>query len=136
MRDVELTFLEREEISRGIPAHRSARPMARLLGHSASTVSREISRNGAYHRYRATVADEEAWVSRPKRCKLADNPRLPASVARKLTSTPNIHSSIASAGSELPDAIVSIPLSKISVRSSLRTLTKEIPPNGLLRRLG
>ena len=84
MRDVELTFLEREEISRGIPAHRSARPMARLLGHSASTVSREISRNGAYHRYRATVADEEAWASRPKRCKLADNPRLPASVARKL----------------------------------------------------
>ena len=71
MRDVELTFLEREEISRGIPAHRSARPMARLLGHSASTVSREISRNGAYHRYRATVADEEAWASRRKRCKLA-----------------------------------------------------------------
>ena len=65
---------------------RSARSMARLLGHSASTVSREISRNGGYHRYRAALADEKAWARarRPKRCKLADNPRLRATVARKL----------------------------------------------------
>ena len=55
-----LTFLEREEISRGIAAHQSARSVARLLGHSPSTVSREISRNGGYHRYRAAVADERA----------------------------------------------------------------------------
>ena len=81
-----LTFLEREEISRGIAAHQSARSVARLLGHSPSTVSREISRNGGYHRYRAAVADERAWARarRPKRCKLADNPRLRAAVARKL----------------------------------------------------
>src|SRR5271163_5331293 len=60
--------------------------MARLLGHSPSTVSREIIRNGGYHRYRAAVADEKAWARarRPKRCKLADNPRLRAAVARKL----------------------------------------------------
>jgi DNA-binding CsgD family transcriptional regulator len=34
-----LTLSEREEISRGIAAHQSARSMARLLGRSASTVS-------------------------------------------------------------------------------------------------
>jgi IS30 family transposase len=45
-----LTLSEREEISRGIAARRSARSMARSLGHSASTVSREISRNGGYDR--------------------------------------------------------------------------------------
>jgi len=43
-----LTISEREEISRGIATHQSARSMARLLGRSPSTVSREISRNGGY----------------------------------------------------------------------------------------
>src|SRR6266481_4553823 len=57
-----LTLAEREEISRGITAHQSARSMARLLGRSPSTVSREISRNGGYDRYRAALADERAWV--------------------------------------------------------------------------
>ena len=81
-----LTLSEREEISRGIAAHRSARSMARLLGHSPSTVSREISRNGGYDRYRAALADEKAWdrARRPKRCKLANSPRLRQAVARKL----------------------------------------------------
>jgi IS30 family transposase len=46
-----LTLAEREEISRGIAAHRSARSMAGLLGRAASTVSREISRNGGYDGY-------------------------------------------------------------------------------------
>src|SRR4030095_7269805 len=41
-----LTLAEREEISRGIAVHRSARSMATLLGRSPSTVSREIRRNG------------------------------------------------------------------------------------------
>ena len=41
-----LTLLEREEISRGIVARQSARSMARQLGRSPSTVSREIKRNG------------------------------------------------------------------------------------------
>jgi transposase, IS30 family len=81
-----LTLPEREEISRGIAAHRSARSMARLLGHSPSTVSREIRRNGGYDRYRAALADEKAWARarRPKRCKLADSPRLRQTVASKL----------------------------------------------------
>src|ERR1035437_3703539 len=46
----------------GIAAHQSARSMARLLGRSPSTVSRELSRNGGYDRYRAALADETAWV--------------------------------------------------------------------------
>src|SRR6476646_3494342 len=81
-----LTLLEREEISRGIAAYQSTRSMARLLGHSPSTVSREISRNGGYDRYRAALADEKAWLRarRPKRCKLANSPRLRQAVARKL----------------------------------------------------
>jgi len=81
-----LTLLEREEISRGIAARRSARSMARSLGHSPSTVSREINRNGGYDRYRAALADEQAWVRtrRPKRCKLADSVWLRQAVASKL----------------------------------------------------
>jgi len=81
-----LTLTEREEISRGIAAARSVRSMARLLGHAPSTVSREIKRNGGYDRYRAAVADEHAWARarRPKRCKLANNPRLRQLVASKL----------------------------------------------------
>ena len=73
-----LTLAEREEISRGIAAHQSARSMARLLGRWASTVSRELGRNGGYDGYRAALADEKAWARarRPKRCKLANNPRL------------------------------------------------------------
>jgi transposase, IS30 family len=81
-----LTLSEREEISRGIAAHQSARSLARLLGRSASTVSRELSHNGGYDGYRAALADEKAWARarRPKRCKLAINPWLRQAVASKL----------------------------------------------------
>jgi Helix-turn-helix domain len=48
-----LTLSEREEISRGVTVHQSVRSMARMLGRSPSTVSREISRNGGEERYRA-----------------------------------------------------------------------------------
>src|SRR6201988_1039223 len=41
-----LALSEREEISRGITARQSARSIAKMLGRSPSTVSREISRNG------------------------------------------------------------------------------------------
>ncbi len=60
--------------------------MARLLGRSPSTVSREIRRNGGYNRYRAAQADKRAWVRarRPKPCKLASSPWLRQTVARKL----------------------------------------------------
>ena len=81
-----LTLSEREEISRGIVAQCSIRSMARLLGRSPSTVSREVRRNGGYDQYRATLADERAWARarRPKRCKLARHPPLCRLVARKL----------------------------------------------------
>src|SRR6266481_5840532 len=81
-----LTLSEREEISRGIAVHRSARSMAGLLGRSPSTVSREISRNGGYDGYRAALADDKAWARtrRPKRCKLATNAWLRQAVASKL----------------------------------------------------
>ena len=67
-------------------AHQSARSMAKLLGRSPSTVSREMSRNGGYDRYRAALADDNAWARarRPKCCKLAHNPRLRQAVAGKL----------------------------------------------------
>jgi hypothetical protein len=81
-----LTLSEREEISRGIVAQQSIRSIAKLLGRSPSTVSRELSRNGGYGCYRAALADERAWESalRPKRCKLARHPPLRRAVARKL----------------------------------------------------
>ena len=81
-----LALSEREEISRGITAHQSARSIAKVLGRSPSTVSREISRNGGCDRYRAAQADESAWMRarRPKRCKLANNPGLRQAVMRKL----------------------------------------------------
>jgi IS30 family transposase len=81
-----LTLSEREVISRGIAAHQSARSIAKLLGRSPSTVSREMSRNGGYDRYRAALADENAWARsrRPKCCKLANSPRLRQAVAGKL----------------------------------------------------
>ena len=81
-----LTLSEREEISRGIAVHRSARSMAGSLGRSPSTVSREIRRNGGYDGYRAALADDRAWTRtrRPKRCKLATNAWLRQAVASKL----------------------------------------------------
>ena len=81
-----LMLAEREAISRGIVAGRSLRWMARLLGRSPSTVSREVLRNGGYDRYRAAAADARAWerALRPKRCKLANSPGLRQAVARKL----------------------------------------------------
>jgi DNA-binding CsgD family transcriptional regulator len=81
-----LTLAEREVISRGVTTHQSARSIARLLGRSPSTVSREMSRNGGCDRYRAALADEIAWARarRPKCCKLANSPRLRQAVAGKL----------------------------------------------------
>ena len=78
-----LPLAEREEISRALTEYQSIRSIARVLGRSPSTVSREIRRNGGY---RAALADEEALVRtrRLKRCKLANNTRLRQLVAKKL----------------------------------------------------
>ena len=82
-----LTLAEREEISRGVVAGQSIRSIADSLGRAASTVSREISRNGGRRRYRANQADQAAWerAHRPKRCKLAENRVLARIVAKMLT---------------------------------------------------
>ena len=39
----------------------SLRAMARQLGRAASTISRELRRNGGLDRYRAAAADRRAW---------------------------------------------------------------------------
>ena len=81
-----LTLSEREEISRGVVAGGSIRSMAVTLGRAASTVSREIGRNGGRLRYRANRADQAAWerARRPKICKLVQNRELAHSVALNL----------------------------------------------------
>ena len=55
-----LSLSEREEISRGVVAGQSLRSIAASLGRAASTVSREIIRNGGRRRYRANKADQAA----------------------------------------------------------------------------
>jgi IS30 family transposase len=81
-----LRFEEREEISRGIAARRSIRQIAREIGRSPSTVSREIRRNWGSQGYRAKRADRLAWERglRPKPCRLALHRELRWRVAQKL----------------------------------------------------
>jgi len=71
-----LSLVEREEIALGLAAGRSVRAIARELGRSPSTVSREVRRNRELHwprRYRATLAQAKAEerARRPKQAKLA-----------------------------------------------------------------
>jgi IS30 family transposase len=81
-----LSMAEREEISRGVAAGQSCRQIAARLGRVPSTVSRELTRNGGRHRYRAQTADAAAFrrAQRPKPAKLALEPRLRAVVEAKL----------------------------------------------------
>ena len=81
-----LTPGEREEISRGLASGGSMRAIAARLGRPASTVSREVGRNGGREEYRATEADGRAWqrARRPKTCLLSESERLRDVVARRL----------------------------------------------------
>jgi IS30 family transposase len=81
-----LSTQEREQISRGLAAGESVRQVARQLGRSASTVSREIARNAGAQAYRAVAADQRAWkqAERPKACMLATNERLRGVIAERL----------------------------------------------------
>jgi IS30 family transposase len=81
-----LSLAEREEISRGLVAGLSLRQIARGLGRSASTVSREVTRNGGRRAYRACRADRGALrrAHRPRTSKLASCPRLRKVVEAKL----------------------------------------------------
>lgn len=81
-----LTLAEREEISRGLVEGQSLRAIARALGRAASTISREVDRNGGSRSYRAEAADKRAWKQsiRPKLCKLALHAQLRQAVITKL----------------------------------------------------
>jgi transposase, IS30 family len=81
-----VSFVEREQISRGIAAGFSARAIARQLGRAPSTVSREIAGAGGRGVYRALGAERRCQVRarRPKPRKLASHPRLLAEVQDKL----------------------------------------------------
>ena len=74
-----LSFSEREEIAVGRAGGESVRAIARRLGRSPATVSRELRRNADRRgEYRATTAHAQAWerASRPKPAKLVVNGRL------------------------------------------------------------
>ena len=76
-----------EDISRGIASGSSIREIAKGLQRAASTVSREVARNGGRQLYRANEADHQAWESalRPKVCLLAIDPKLRTIIASKLS---------------------------------------------------
>jgi IS30 family transposase len=84
-----LSLAEREEISRGVARGEGVGQIARRLGRSPSTVSRELANNGGRERYRAYVADAAARqrARRPKTAKLAEagNIRLREHVQARLT---------------------------------------------------
>lgn len=81
-----LSLSEREEISRGLLTGDSSRRIAARLRRSPSTVSREVSANGARRRYRAWRAESaaERHARRPKSAKLACSRRLRTEVERLL----------------------------------------------------
>jgi IS30 family transposase len=81
-----LSLIEREEIRAGIAAGDSFRAIARRIGRAPSTVSREVGGLAGRGRYRATRADDRACdaARRPKRSKLASNPRLRRAVTGML----------------------------------------------------
>jgi len=73
-----LSVAEREEIAAGVAAGLSRRVIAARLGRPASTVSREVRRNGSRRGYRALAAQAQAdeRARRPKTARLAGNQRL------------------------------------------------------------
>ena len=85
-----LSFAEREELALLHAQGLAVREIARRMGRSPSTMSRELRRNattrGGVLRYRATVAQWKAdrVASRPKTATLAQNARLRAYVQERL----------------------------------------------------
>ncbi len=81
-----LSVIEREQISRRLAAGVSVRSIARELTRAASTISREITRNGGREAYRAQAAEErsERVACRPRARKLSRNTVLRDLVETKL----------------------------------------------------
>ncbi len=88
-----LSFAEREEIGLLHAQAVGVREIARRLGRSPSTISRELRRNAATRcgklAYRASVAQwkSEIVAKRPKPAKLVTNPRLRDYVQQHLAGT-------------------------------------------------
>ena len=81
-----LTDAEREEIVRGLAREESFRCIAARVGRPASTISREVGRNGGRRRYSAHLAVRRGWqrARRPKPCKLVRSAALRRRVETKL----------------------------------------------------
>ena len=85
-----LSFAEREQIALARARRQGVREIARQLGRSPSTISRELRRNaatrGGYLEYRAHIAQWHAdrAARRPKLAKLVANPRLREFVQERL----------------------------------------------------
>ena len=81
-----LSLAEREEIAVGLAREESYRVIGARIGRPASTISREVARNGPRERYRAVRAQALAELRgrRPKTAKLAGNDELRGWVQAKL----------------------------------------------------
>jgi IS30 family transposase len=81
-----LSLADREEIALGLARQESYREIGARIGRPASTVSREVARNGPAGRYRALRAQAlaEQRARRPKTAKLAGSGRLRGLVRGKL----------------------------------------------------
>ena len=81
-----LSLPEREEIAVGLARGESFREIGARIGRPASTISREVARNGPRERYRAVRAQglAEQRARRPKTAKLAGNEELRDWVQRHL----------------------------------------------------
>jgi IS30 family transposase len=77
---------QRGKISRSLVAKQSLRSIARKLCRAASTISREVCRNGGANHDRAATSDAKAWdrAHRPKSCKLVGNDYLCRMISTKL----------------------------------------------------
>lgn len=81
-----LSYVERVQIQMRCEAGESVRGIARGVERPASTVWRELARNGGRERYRALRAEARAWerARRPKACKVDRLPGLWAVVKARL----------------------------------------------------
>lgn len=85
-----LTIIDREEISRGLTSGESVTGIAKKIGRSTSTISREVSKNNGTNGYRANLAERRAKRKAASRKighrKLTKNPALLAEVISGLMS--------------------------------------------------
>lgn len=81
-----LSLSEREDIAIWLSQGLSLRAVATRLGRAASTISREVAKNGGQGAYRPVAAEQRAHVAarRPKPCKLETSAKLARVVASKL----------------------------------------------------